>query len=299
LLSNEHPTHVVQHAAGEPVAQILAASCNSRRRIQPAEFRPETPGLFSIALTYGAADGEAMARERINYWALGGEHGRRTLLTTPVMAHYPGSPQGRRPRESGPHGCTLVHVDAEQHARTSFIPTDTARWLNEKIPLTPAIAVDGLDRLLQERAQALLGSHTGRELLVSWTIRGTGPLAFPLRRETLAADLLQKLRVQFGNRRPGLWSIELEYDAQSAWPEGLPDQWYEQDTMLGEYLRTVRHYENEPEQAMDLECYLAERHIAGSVASAVELTDPATRARVLREAALLGVDLLSPGEQQS
>ena len=47
----------------------------------------------------------------LNYWALGGEHDRRTLLSGPVAAHYCGTTQGRRPGESGPRGCMLVQID--------------------------------------------------------------------------------------------------------------------------------------------------------------------------------------------
>ena len=69
--------------------------------------------------------------------------------------------------------------------------------------------------------------------------------------------------------------------------------------MLGEFLRTVRHYVEEPEAEINLEAFLAERHLAGSVGADVAISEPAVRRRVLAEVARLGVELLSPQEVRS
>ena len=49
-------------------------------------------------------------------------------------------------------------------------------------------------------------------------------------------------------------------------------------------------------EPLELEGYLAEAHMAGALASAAAMPDKTVRQAVLREAAWLGVDLLS-GEE--
>ena len=79
----------------------------------------------------------------------------------------------------------------------------------------------------------------------------------------------------------------------------MPEERYDEDTLLGEFLRTVRHYVEQPGDRLDLAPYLAERHVAGNLVSAAVLDDPAVRSRVLAEVAQLGVELLSPQEPRS
>lgn len=91
------------------------------------------------------------------------------------------------------------------------------------------------------------------------------------------------------------WSLSLEVEPQAAFPA----EWYEQQTICGDFLRELRHYQMNPSQSLELETYLSEQHQAGILGVAADLSDPAVRERVLREAALLGVDLLSGEEPQS
>jgi hypothetical protein len=109
-----------------------------------------------------------------------------------------------------------------------------------------------------------------------------------LRRGSLAGELLGALRGEFGSGRPAAWSLSLEVEAA----EALPSPWYEQETILGDFLRAVRQYQMNPADPLELESYLAESQLAGALAAAAAPTGEA-RQRVLREAALLGADLLS------
>jgi hypothetical protein len=61
----------------------------------------------------------------------------------------------------------------------------------------------------------------------------------------------------------------------------------------------VRHYAEQPDERLELEAFLAERHAAGHLGSAAALDNPAVRRRVLAEAAALGAELLSPREAES
>ena len=285
---------ITHERGGEPLVQILGTSSGQRRKVRTADFHADGSGLFSVAVAYGSTDPEVLARQAVSYWALGGEHCRRALLSGPIAAHYSGSPQGRRPQESGPHGCMLVQVDDALLIRTSFIPTDAIRFQNERIAVSDATTAEQLQQILDERSIELLGDPFGPELLVLWKIVGSGPLAGALRRGKLAGELTSRLRAEHGQKRPALWTVGVEGDFAADTPEECGEE-----TVLGEFLRTVRHYLDHADEPLDLEPYLAERHVAGSVASAVVMDEPGVRRRVLAEVATLGIELLSPEEPGS
>jgi len=286
------PEEHVHQRDGTPLARVMGTSRGAGRAVRASEFDPDPAGLFSIAVVHGAADAEALKQRRIDYWALGGSHARHTLFSSPQVAHYPGSPQGRHPEESGPHGCTLVQVDAERHARTTLVPTDVMRWQNAEIVVEEATTRADLETLLNERMQSLVETAPGMDLLVSWKIVGSGPLLAELRRGELAGQLLEVLRTRYGFGPPAAWSLSMSAEPTAV----LPPEWYEQQTIRGDFLRQIRHYQMNPSEPLDLEAYLAEGQLADTLEAAAQVSDKATRERVLREAAMLGVDLLS-GEE--
>jgi hypothetical protein len=286
---------IVHRREETPLVRLVGISRDGQRAIRPGDFPPDPTGLFTIAVAHAAADPAALQASGIHYWALGGRHDRSTPLSTPQIAHYPGSPQGRHPGESGIHGCTLVQVDQQRQARTSLIPTDAMRWLSERVVVDEATSRADLETLLRERMHTLVEAAPKMVLLISWTIVGSGPLLSQLRRGNLAADLLGWLRAEYGSGPPAAWSLSLEVE----WSAALPPEWYEQDTIRGDFLRTVRQFEISSAEPLGLEACVAEKHLAGTLASAVAVADKAARQRALREAALLGVDLLSGEEPQS
>jgi len=226
---------------------------------------------------------------------MGGRHDRSTPISGPQIVHYCGTPQGRRPQESGVHGCTLVQVDEQGQTRTSLIPTDSVRWLYERILLDESTTREELESRLRERLHALRETMPATGLLISWIIGGRGPLLRSLRRGKLAAELLQGLRGDYGYRSPTLWSVALDVELSETF---LPE-WYEQETIRGDYLRAIRQLQMNPGTPLDLAPYLAETHLAGTLAGMVAFAANTTRDGVLREAAALGVDLLTGEEPQA
>ena len=273
----------------------MGVSRGRGRAIRTGDFDPDPAGLFSIGVVHGTAEPNALKARGINYWALGGSHTRHTLFSTPHLAHYPGSPQGRQPDEPGPHGCTLVEVDDRRQAATTLVPTDVMRWQSERIVVDEATSDDDLDTLIRERMQALIETFSGMDLLVSWTIAGAGPLLARLRQGELAATLLGALRQEYGFGPPAAWSVSLAAETLAV----LPPEWYEQETIRGDFLRGIRHYQMNPAEPLELEGYLSERQLAGTLGAAAAISEAALRQRVLREAAMLGVDLLSGEELPS
>lgn len=283
-----------------PVARLIGVS-RDRRRVRASAFEPDPDGPFSIAVVHGAAQPAVLQGRGIDYWALGGRHEPTPLLGSPHAAHYPGTPQGRRPEEQGAHGCTLVEVDPQRRVRTALVPTDVLRWFGQRVVVDEATGRDDLEALIRQRMQTLVQGAPAVDLLVSWTVAGSGPLMAQLRRGPLAGELLEWLRSQYGFGPPAAWSVSLEVEL----PASLPPEWYEQETIRGDFLRAVRQLQanaarpvrGEPpplaDGQLDLESYLSQEHRAGALAEAVAIPDAATRQRVLREAAWLGADLLS------
>ena len=260
----------------------------------PSSFSPDPGGLFSIAVLYGKINPEALRPQGIDYWALGGNHARSTPFNTPHVAHWPGSPQGRRPEEPGPHGCSLVQVDEDRRVRITVVPCDVLRWHTEQVTLDPAAGPKDLDRRLRDRMKALREAAPGIDLMVSFSIVAGGRVAADLRRGKLAAELLHGLRSEYGMTEPAVWTVSLAAETAPT----LPAQWYEQDTIRGDFLREVRRLQLAGDEPIRLDDRVPETLRAGPLARAAVLDGAADRQRVLHEAATLGADLLSGEESQ-
>jgi DNA repair exonuclease SbcCD nuclease subunit len=290
-------TEFVHRRDGVPLARVLLAGRDGNRALRAGDFELSTidAGLYCLAAAHGTVETAALALSGIDYWALGGRHDRSTLCSSPPMVHYAGSPQGRRPEEAGPHGCTLVQVDENGQSRTHLAPTDAIRWLSQRVVIDEATGRDGLESLLRQRLHTLLEDTPKLDLMVSWTVAGSGPLVAQLRRGKLAGELLAALRSEHGFASPAAWSVSLEVEPLA----GLPSEWFEQETIRGDLLRAIRQLEMNHAEPLELEGYLAEAHLAGALAAAAAMPERAVRQAVLREAAWLGVDLLSGEEVTS
>ena len=287
VFAKDRVTDFLHQYEGLPLARIVGTSRGSRA-LHPAEFSPDPVGLFSIGVACGEAETAELQSRAIHYWALGGRAEPCSLFNSPAIAHYPGTPQGRSPAESGARGCTVVHVDQERRARMTFIAANALEWLHETVLIDPSTRREGLEAMFTQRVHGLTaGSKTDR--LVTWTIGGSGPLMAELRRGKLRGELLEWLRIEHGLSSPIVWTVGIELEPQNALPPSL----YEQETILGDFLRTLREFELDPQQPLNVESLLAEGQAAGMFSQAVAIADPATRKRVLHEAALLGMELLS------
>jgi exonuclease SbcD len=285
------PQEVTHWRDEAPLAIVQGAGGDSRAAVRAAEFRPEPSGLFTIALVPGIADAEGLAARGIHYWALGGEHARRTLSASPQVAHYPGTPQGRSPREAGPHGFTLVSVDESGTAHPRFVAADAVRWHVERIELVPSATGRELADQLEQRLEALWEGAAGRHLLIDWGVVAEGALAYRLRQGVLKDELLGLLREAYGRREPAAYSAALRVESRAAWPAN----WRDEDSLLGQFLRTLaNHAENPQRHPLDLAGFLSEKQLAAGLAEPFQPAGEAERSAVLQEAARLGIDLLNP-----
>jgi DNA repair exonuclease SbcCD nuclease subunit len=287
--SAERVESIVHRRGATALAKIVGRPRRSEGVIRPSDYSADEDGLYTLAVGHGAATVESLQSHSIQYWALGGEHSRRTLFASPATAHYPGAPQSRSPEETGPHSCTLVQVDQLGAASAGRIVTDAIRWHQEEIRLDASSSREALEAELCQRMQAIAAASSGRMTLVRWTLAGTGTLAASLQRGSTATELVAWLRSQWGHAEPIVWTAEMEVAPAAV----LAETYYEQETMLGDLLRRVRDLQLDETEPLDLAQSMSEAHAAGILPERASLAEPAARRRTLAQVAELGVDLFA------
>jgi DNA repair exonuclease SbcCD nuclease subunit len=257
------------------------------------DFRIEPANIFTVAVAWGQTEAaSAGAHKQIDYWALGGRHESQTLYQGPQTAHYAGSPQGRCPDETGAHGCTLVQVDHARKVRTKFIATEVVRWRAESLTLAEGANRNDLQRQLRSAMQRIASEAGGAYVLVSWEVQGCETLVRQLRKGDLSRELIEWLRTEFGRAKPAVWTTALTTPTSAT----ISDELYEEDTILGDFLRAIREHEQSPARALNLATFLPDLGKHRALASALQAVDRDERRVLLHEAAVLGLDLLS-GEE--
>lgn len=252
---------------------------------------PDFDRLFTVAVSYGQTEISPLLHKPVSYWALGGSPHRLTHGDSLRTVHYPGSPQGRKPQQAGAHGCSLVHVESDGKTRVQLIPTDAVRFQTEDISLDPTAPVADQRRPFLERVKTLRTESDDRPLLVTWELRLSGSPTLA-QREKLSADLLTWLRNEFGSSRVPLWSIGVECASGL-----LSPTWMAEDTMLGEFLRAIEKACHDDDVPLDLSTFIPQRHQQSSIASIAQIGTGMDKQTLLREAALLGAQLLGADER--
>jgi hypothetical protein len=112
-------------------------------------------------------------------------------------------------------------------------------------------------------------------------------LAATLRRPGESDRIAGWLRDEFGHADPPLWTIGVDVEPAAV----LPAAWYEQESLLGAYLRAIREVQTE-DRVLEMDGLVPPRLREGAWAERWKRQDAARRRRILREAAELGVALL-------
>jgi DNA repair protein SbcD/Mre11 len=298
LLAVDQIERVIHARRGETVCQILGCGSDVQSSfiLQALRDRLAASGysdLFSIAAIPHKLDPSALADLPVRYWAFGGEPNAATLveLVDPQRtARLSGSPQGRSPEQSGPHGCTIVHVDEVGGVRVESPSIDVIRWHEERFEVPATMARSDLDHLFHERTKQIVAGAPDRTMLIRWTLHGDGALLATARRTGLAAELTSHLRMEHGYRTPAAWTVSINVE-----PPALPTAWYDEETLLGDFLRSIRSRDHS-DLPLDIQAYLRDQQLAGSLTSRGTIVEPSLRHTILRQAAWLGADLLHADE---
>ena len=340
-----------------PVAKLVGMSRNQRnRRIRVSEFPPEPGGLFTIAVANGEVEPETLSLRQIDYWAMGGVSKRHsfygnprkkgpdgkpllidTVETTgkhrdkkdlppqPYIVHYPGATLARTPLDIGLYGATLVEVPLTESGTLleepvlSHFSTSPIRWINDRVSLEATDDGGKLADELRQRIKNYRAAQKVDDLFINWLIDiPPSPLAQHLRRGGLTQDLLSELRALYGQDEPMTWSVSISVIV----PDQLPKSYCEQQTILGDFLRSVKHFQDNPQEFLHLEGYIPRNWeyeatikqllLAERVTDEITDTEDTdskerwvqsshqteTQQRVLREAAMTGLELFAQAAKE-
>ncbi|PQO25529.1 hypothetical protein C5Y96_24645 [Blastopirellula marina] len=293
LPSNVHtigpgkPVEILHQRGDLPICLIIAQGYIGR---EPgwSQFRPDAAGLFTIGALHGEFESDSIARSQIPYWALGGKELRDKLNCSPAIAVYAGSPQGRTVTHNGQRGCTLVEVDEEGDIAMEAIPTDVCRWQSEIIELENCKKVSDLTQIIKNRLNTLNTTKGNRQLMIDWRVMVANEATRDLLKEETWQEITDELNKQFGEEPMGSWTYELTVETASVIPEG----WYQEQSICGDYLRLTRELAADPSLPIELTQFLAAGHEESQLAEAVSIESRENRRRVLQDARRLGVRLL-------
>ena len=290
IFSSTVVEHVVHHNGKQALATICGSGFDNRRR-KPSDFRCDSDAAYPIALLHGQIDTTSVSAQNIKYWALGGSHKRRVMEPSGTLVASAGTTQSRSPLEPGSYGCFLVIVDAQRNTRVHPYDFDSVRWNRQKITIAESASMEDIKSVLSERVQKIRNDSPEQAVLTNWKISATGEFNPELRSEKRRHELIAWLRNEFGQSGNGIWTVGFSIEP----PRTLPAGWYEEETILGDYLRATGRYQNDETMVLPVSEWLTSQQNEGPLADICRI-EAADRERILQEASLLGVEYLGRHE---
>ena len=272
---------------GKQICAIFASGYDTKRH-SLVDFDASESDTFNIAMTYGQFETSHLTGPNISYWALGGKHKAEVLEKTDTIGVYPGTPQGRSPKERGTHGFNLCRVDGKGKLRVQSVVSDTVRFIPQRVSVTENVAMKTLKESLTERGLKMVSDCPEQLVLTRWYLATEGEFNPRIRKNEWAAELLEWLRDEFGRGETGVWSTDLQVEA----PKKLPSQWYEEDTILGEYMRAVARYQSDESLKLNLHQYMPQT-VKGDELSNIGYVNRESRDTILRNTGMIGIEYLA------
>ena len=280
--------------AGAMLCNVLGRS-NDSKVLNASAYRGEVDDVYTVAVGYGSAEAGSLSNTSVDYWALGGRPDRRVVRDADDTAEaqnygaavYAGSPQSRTLGDVGPHGYTVVDVDADNVTRLQFIETDAFRYCRERVDASEMSKAGGIESALSARIGRLMAAAGGRHLIVHFDI---APASGDATGIGSVDALVDQLRSEHGHSTPCVWTASANVHA----PGQFPQAWKDEDTILGDFLRAVAS-RRESGDLMDFRGIGEEHDLDPSILGPLteSVGDPA---ETLDAATLLGVDLLRGGK---
>ena len=271
---------------GKIVARIMASGYDSKRR-SGTDFVAPNNEVFNLVLTHGEYESSTLTGAHVRYWAMGGRHKGAKLEKPDTVVVYPGTPQGRSPSEAGGHGFKICRVDASGKLRVQSMEADRVRFLPQKVAISEQVQLNELKNELSERALKIIADTTDQIVLSTWFLSTDGDFNPAIRKLEWRSEVLEWLRDEFGRSDRGLWSLSVDVEA----PSNLPIEWYEEDTLLGEFLRATGRYQSDESLKLNLHDYMPQT-VNNKVTFGMTEVLQSDREEVLRRATMVGVQYL-------
>ena len=280
------------------IAHIVGQSSGGNAYANLEDMRVPRDGRFFVGMWYHEGHEELPQDQLdelgIDYWAFGGVHQRRSLNNL-IPAEYCGTPQGRLPSETGPHGCLLVKVTGDDIDETHFIETDTIRYRTERIEVEHGDDQNKLIDRMKSRMQTIRHDVDPKKpILVTWEVNDDGSLGRELRQLPANEAFLETIRREADSKSQNIHSIALRSLRAS-----VPSSLFDEDSILGDFLRAVRDLQQSGDRTLDVRSYLPDTPAARKLAESLHLDSPVARQQLLREVTTMGIDWLSGGESDA
>ena len=272
----------------ETIARIMGSGYDESHRRAAGDFSAPNSELFTVALAHGEFETHALTADHVQYWALGGKHKSTKHDRNSSTVVYPGTPQGRTPKESGSHGFKIGRIDAAGKLRLQTVESDRVRWLPQKVAISEGVEIQSLKKELTERAAKIVVDTTDQIVLARWHLATEGMFNPAIRKREWAENILEWLRDEFGRGDKGLWSVSLEVEA----PKNLPSDWYEEDTILGEFMRAIGRYQSDDSLRLNLHEYTPTT-VEGTMTAGLSQVSQNRREDILRRSAMVGIEYLA------
>jgi len=288
VFSNKQAESFVFRRNQSALATIVGRSVDGNEIVRAAEYVHEADDTFVVAVAHGKADAQSLASESVDYWALGGKHQASIVQTEEPAIRYSGSPQARCLKEEGAHGFVLVDVDAQRQIQIHTVEVDLVRYTEQDIDAEDMSLGRDLRQALAKRVARVQSEASGRHLLIQWRINmdlENAALVGPSALE----ELLAWLRREFGSGQPSCWSTDIEILP----PKELPAKWKDEDTILGDFLRTATDHRKEHAKKLSLKTIIdAEAPSTNLWQTTLTPANASSQLATLDKSTLLGVDLL-------
>lgn len=235
------------------------------------------------------------------YWALGHVHAQSVQRTdNGTVVAYPGNPQGRSIRETGPRGCLLVEVSAAGDVVTRPLILDAVRWHRPSVSIDGVATADALLEKITDEIRTRIqvtdseghspGGHVFRIDLV-----GRGPLHAELARSNELFDLERVLRGQWLDRGTPGWFVLVERLVDDTGREVDRPALLAERTLLGDALRLAREAKQPGTAREELKAAL--ETMLKKTKDVLEAPTEADFDRILERAAELAIDALDAPEK--
>jgi exonuclease SbcD len=282
------------------VVRLIGQSSRGDARSHGSDFAGGGDGIPRVAVTSGSAAKRSLENKGVDYWALGGERRHHVLLHGATTAVHAGSPQGRGPDDTDAHGAVLVELECGRTV-TQLIETDLWRWRREQLQASELTSLEDVQAELTRRLQDIpvrterfrsssssssgSGSGSGFGWLLVWSIHCRGELAWRLHERKVHQRLLESLRQRATS--DARWTMKIEIE-----PSELPAEWWDEDTVLGDFLRAVQRCQEDPESWQGLAAYLPDVPERDEMLRCLRDVDDEQRQRLWHRVAAWGADLL-------
>lgn len=212
-------------------------------------------GLLHTALTgreghepYAPCTVDGLKAKGYQYWALGHVHKREVVLQDPWIV-FPGNLQGRHIRETGPKGCTLVTVEAQEVTQIEHVDLDVLRWQLCQVDVSGCRNVDAVYECIQATLEQALAEGDGRPVVARLELHGATAAHQKIQAQSAHwAEEFRSLAINLGGE--GIWLEKVRFKTRE---QVDLETFIQSDEALGGLVKNLLGLEMDAEKLKELD----------------------------------------------